>query len=350
MTRTLRMPLTAWIMRAPRVLRVVFALGALVTMATTANGQAPPAGGSATHSARPALVQQPRPFGYFVGDLLTQRILLQDEGRVLTPVALPPVKRVSAWFERRRAAVETDSSLRRWLVVDYQVLNAPQKLTTVTLPAWELAVSPSRATAGPGVAHSGVTGPGAAASGVAKADPDAAGVRGRTLKIPATSINVAPLSPPGSPAQVGMQDVRPDRPPPPIPTARIRRAMTLSSGALVLTLVVWLGWLLWRNRRSVSTQPFARAQREMRRIDDRQPQAWQALHRAFDTTAGRVIHGATLPTLFERAPHLASLRTQIEKFFSQSSARFFGGSSCVEPISPRELCAELRRIERRHER
>jgi mxaA protein len=314
MTRTLRMPLTAWTMRMPRTLRTVFALGALVTAVATANGQAPPAGGSAMHAAVQALVQQPRPFGYCVGDLLTQRILLQDEGRVLAPVALPPVRRVSAWFERRRAAIETDSSLRRWLVVDYQVLNAPQKLTTVTLPAWELAV------------------------------------RGLTLKIPATSINVAPVSPPGSPAQVGMQDVRPDRPPPSIPTARIRRAMTVSSGAFVFTLVVWLGWLLWRNRRSVSTQPFACAQREMRRIDDRQPQAWQALHRAFDRTAGRVMHSATLPTLFDRAPHLASLRTQIEKFFSQSSARFFGGSSCVEPISPRELCAELRRIERRHER
>jgi mxaA protein len=282
-------------------------------------GQAPAADSSAPHALQ-AVVEQPRPSGYFVGDLLSQRILLQSG---LTPVALPPVARVSAWFERRRAATETDSSLRRWLVVDYQVLNAPQKLTTVTLPAWELAMSPGA---------------------------DAAGVRGLTLKIPATSIDVVPLSPPGSPAQVGVQDLRPDRPPPVIPTARLRRAMRLSSGALVITLVAWFGWLLWRNRRSLSTQPFARAQQEMRQIDDTEPQVWQALHRAFDRTAGCVIQSATLPALFDRAPHLGSLRTQIERFFSESSARFFGGSAAVESISPRELCAELRRIERRHER
>jgi mxaA protein len=163
-------------------------------------------------------------------------------------------------------------------------------------------------------------------------------------------INVAPLSPPGSPAQVGVGDLRPDRPPPVIVTAPIRRALAFWSGALGLTLIAWLAWWLWRNSRSVATQPFARALREMRQLDDREPRAWQAMHRAFDRTAGRVIQSATLPTLFGSAPHLCVVRAKIEKFFLQSSALFFGRGSSSEPISPRELCIELRRIERRHER
>jgi mxaA protein len=88
----------------------------------------------------------------------------------------------------------------------------------------------------------------------------------------------------------------------------------------------------------------------MRSLDDREPRAWQALHRAFDRTAGRVVQSATLPVLFDRAPQLSACRAQIEKFFLQSSARFFAKNAAVELISPRELCAELRRIERRHER
>ena len=270
-----------------------------------------------------ATVQQPRLTGYFVGDLLTQRVLLQRDGQTLTPATLPPTGRVNSWFERHRVTVATDGALQHWLVVEYQILNAPPKLTTITLPAWQLTVSSS------------------------------AGAPAPTLRIPSASINVAPLSLPGSPEQVGTRDLRPDRLPSVIPTAPIRRAIALSASALALTLIAWIGWLVWRNRRAVATQPFARALREMRTLDDHEPGAWQALHRAFDRTAGRVIQSATLPMLFERAPQLAPARAQIETFFAQSSLLFFGTATANDrPTAslPRTLCADLLRIERRHER
>lgn len=255
-------------------------------------------------------VEQPRPTGYFVGDLLTQRVLLQD----LAPASLPTSGRVNAWFERRQSTIVTDPSLHKWLVVQYQILNAPKAVAVVTLPAWQL---PTKT--------------------------------GGTLNIPATSINVAPLSPPGTPEQVGTRDLRPDRIAPPVESAPIRRAIATSAAGLALTLLAWLAWILWRNHRAVASQPFARALREMQALDDREPGAWQALHRAFDRTAGRVIQLATLPTLFERAPQLTPARSQIEEFFTQSNSLFFGSSTETSAL-PRTLCAELRRIERRHER
>jgi mxaA protein len=278
--------------------------------------------GSIAHGAAPAVpatVEQPRPTGYFVGDLVTQRVLLQDHNLPLTPSSLPAGGRVNAWFERRQSTMVTDPALHRWLVVQYQILNAPKAVTVAMLPMWRLA---------------------AKSGGVAE-----------TLIVPATSINVAPLSPPGSPEQVGTRDLRPDRTPPPIETAPIRRAIATSAIGMVLTLLVWLGWVIWRNRRAAASQPFARALREMQALDDREPRAWQILHRAFDRAAGRVIQLATLPTLFERAPQLTSVRPQIEEFFTQSSRLFFGAPATGAANSlPRELCAELRRIERRHER
>ena len=48
-----------------------------------------------------AIVEQPRPFGYVVGDVLTQRILLQVEGHGFEPAALPRAERVGVWLERR---------------------------------------------------------------------------------------------------------------------------------------------------------------------------------------------------------------------------------------------------------
>jgi mxaA protein len=230
---------------------------------------------------------------------------------------------VSAWFERRLVTTTSDAALRRWLVIEYQILNAPPKLTNIALPSWQLAIR---------------TGGGAPPL---------------TLTIPSVSINVAPLSPPGSPEQVGTRDLRADRLPPVIPTVPIRRAMALSAGALALTVIAWIAWVVWRNRRAVATQPFARALRELSALDDGEPRAWQVLHRAFDRTAGRVIQGATLPVLFERAPQFVPARAQIEDFYVQSSLLFFGGTTTnggpPPGALPRALCIELRRIERRHE-
>jgi mxaA protein len=318
--------------------------------ATIAQTPVPPHAASTVAPARPsrtvteAVVEQPRLTGYFVGDLLTQRVLLQRDGQPFTPAALPGNGRVNAWFERRGTTVATDAALHRWLVVEYQILNAPPKLTDVTLPAWQLTAAPT------------------------------AGGSPAPLRIPSVSINIAPLSPPGSPEQVGTRDLRPDRVSPAIPIAPIRRALALSSSALAVTLLAWIAWLIWRNRRAVATQPFARALREMRTLDDREPRAWQALHRAFDRTAGRVIQSTTLPALFAKAPQLTPARPQIEAFFQQSSLLFFGGATgtarahaaqdantsfgpaelgaaASDPATslPHTLCAELRRIERRHE-
>jgi mxaA protein len=273
-------------------------------------------------SAIAAFVEQPRAAAYFVGDLLTQRVLLRSAGGDLHPGTLPTPGRVSAWFERRNVMLETDASSRRWLVVQYQVLNAPQKLTPVILPGWTLA------TKGPGLVSKVV------------------------LNVPSSKINVAPLSPPGSPTQVGVADLRPDHLAPLIAEAPIRSAITLSASALALTVAAWLGWFLWRNRRAGTTQPFARAVHELRGLDDRDPRAWQVVHRAFDRTAGRVVQVATLPELFDRAPQLIPVREKIEHFFAQSSLLFFGepGSLLPSPAAPRALCEELRRIERRYER
>jgi len=294
-----------------------------------------PSGPPISPAATTVVVEQPRGTGYFVGDKVTQRVLLERAGRAVSPVSLPAPGRVSAWFERRTASIQTDASSRRWLVIEYQILNAPPKLMTVRLPGWSVPIEGS----GQPTGEKPSTDPGAPAQ----------------LTIPPASINIAPLSLPGSPTQVGPTDLRPDRLPPVIATAPLWRSIEVSAGAFCLTLIAWLGWLIWRNRRALATQPFARALREMRALDDGEPRAWQALHRAFDRTAGRVIQHSTLPSLFERAPQLIPARAQIEQFFARSSLLFFtapaaSGRFGSDGVSPRALCAELRQIEKHYER
>ena len=263
-----------------------------------------------------ATIEQPRPFGYVVGDLLTQRVLLESGGRVFEPANLPRAERISVWLERRPPRVESTPDGRRWLVVEYQVVNAPQNLTLIRVPAWEL-----KATVGTGL-----------------------------LRISEWPISLAALTPRSAFARGDLEELRPDRPEPRIATEPIRRQIVIWSSALILTLAIWLGWWLWRNWRASAAQPFAHALREIRGIGEGTPEAWQALHRAFDRTAGRVTQTATLAALFQRAPHLVPLRSKIEQFFQQSSERFFGAGPLQDGLSVRALCAELRRIEKTHER
>ncbi|HEY1290582.1 MAG TPA: calcium incorporation protein MxaA [Burkholderiales bacterium] len=257
-----------------------------------------------------AVVEQPRPFGYVVGDVMTQRVLLAIDGHELAPAALPKAERVNVWLERRPARIESLPGGHRWLALDYQVINAPQSLTTVNLPAFELRSASD----------------------------------GATLTIAAWPISVNALTSDGS------TELRPDRPAPAIATAPIRRQIAVWSSAFLLVLAAWLGWLAWRNWRAAAARPFAHALHEMRYLDGTAPEAWRALHRAFDQTAGRVVQTATLPALFEGVPQLRSLRPEIERFFTQSSELFFGGGLPADRMSARALCAQLRRIERRIER
>ena len=129
----------------------------------------------------------------------------------------------------------------------------------------------------------------------------------------------------------------------------MRRRIVIYAAALAITLALWFAWFLWREWRAASTRPFARALREMRRLDDLAPQPWHSLHRAFDRTAGQVVHAATLSDLFQQAPHLLPLREKIERFFAQSGERFFGAGMPAQPLSVRKLCTELRKLEKRHE-
>lgn len=290
-------------MNAARGMLARTVLVAAMMIAAAARGQAPPTAD--------AVVEQPRPFGYVVGDVLTQRVLLPFE-----PAALPTAERLNVWLERRPSRVETGTDGRRWLVVSYQLINAPQVLTTISLPAWELR-------------------------------PEGAAT---PLRIGEWPVSIAALTPRTAFAKGDLLELRPDRRAPIIATQPMRQAARLWATAFVLTLAAWLGWLLWRNAQARASQPFARALREMRGLDERAPLAWQALHRAFDRTAGRVTQTATLPELFRRAPHLQALRPRIEQFYAQSAQLFFGGGLPPEPMPLRPLCAALRRLEKRHER
>jgi mxaA protein len=289
----------------------------LLTFLLTFAGGAAPQGWNVQ-----ALVQEPRAFGYLLGDMLTQRILIPEgDGDAVSP---PSIGRASVWLERSRVRFETDAEGRRWMALDYQVVNVAPTLTRIVLPALTLTSA-----------------------------------SGATLQVAEWPVSVGPMTPADAFHTGDLQPMRPDRIAPALPVAPLRQQARLALGLLLLTLLSWAGWWLWRNRRESKRLPFARAWRQVRKLDGRNAEtsadAWICLHRALNETAGHVVHTGSLPGLFDRAPYLKPLRAQLEQFYRQSTTLFFTPShgtaaAAVPPDGPdalRSLCQALYRAERR---
>jgi len=296
----------------------VLALALAAVPAGFACAADPAAPAAATAAA--ATIEQPRSFGHVLGDVLTQRVLLEHQGRPLEPAALPAAARIDLWLERRPSRIETDAQGRRWLAIEYQLINAPRALTAISLPALTVATA-----------------------------------SGPALALPAWPVSIGPLTPAEAFGQGDLQPLRPDRPVAALATHPIEQHLKLALLALLAVLLAWLAWWAWRNMREAQQLPFAHAWRELKRIDDpASPEAWRVLHRALNRSAGRVVHGASLPQLLADAPYLRPLQPRLEDFYRESTRRFFFAESAAAPAQPeaayplKPLCRALRNAEKRH--
>lgn len=282
--------------------------GAIDAQSKTAKSAAAPQA-----EGKEAVVEQPRPFGYVLGDILRQQVLLSPQ---FEPEALPPLERSGLWFTRRSATLRKGNDGQQWLVMEYQLVNAPQTLMTVNLPVVRLQ---SKA--------------------------------GSAVTVPAWPVSVAALTPQHAFAKGGLYELLPDHPAPLMPTAALQRRLQIWLTAFAVTVATWLAWWVIRSIRAAASQPFAQALREVRQAGDDDPDSWLALHRAFDRTAGRALQTSTLPVLFKHAPHFESQRSAIEQFYTQSNLRFFGTASApsVGSMRLRALAATLRRVEKQYE-
>ncbi|MGH8301395.1 MAG: nonribosomal peptide synthetase MxaA, partial [Steroidobacteraceae bacterium] len=139
-------------------------------------------------AAQPAIAvsaQQPRAFGYVIGDELEQRItLLAPAGFALDPKTLPRAGRTGLWLELappRLTSRRAGAGTRYRLTLDYQIVNAPEQVRTVELPELDLAFSG----------------------------------RGRRLEasVDEWPITIAPITPAFVLARAGLQRMQPDAPP-----------------------------------------------------------------------------------------------------------------------------------------
>jgi len=267
-------------------------------------------------------VNQPRPFGYVVGDIAEQSVTVHAPGYALTEDSVPKLGRISAWLERTRAVVvRTHDGFR--LDLAYQFVNAPPEIRTLSLPIVKL--------------------------------PLRIGDRAAEAEIDEWPVTVAPLTPETILARAGLEEMQPDAPPPRVDTRWIVRRLVLYACAAALIGVFWASWRFgwsWRGRRP---RPFAHAAREIHALAtkaslDNYHAALRALHSAFNLTAGTTLFAPGIERFLAADPRFAALRTQIEAFFAQSQRAFFAGSGAaardMDFVQLRTFATRLAEIER----
>lgn len=271
-------------------------------------------------AAQTAQVEEPRTYGYFVGDTVARTIRLQlPAGMAVDAASLPrPGKRGGALELRRVAWRQAEQAL--W--VEYQVLLSPPAPRVLEMPAIELRLQRG------------------------KGQPPA------SLRIDAWPVTVVPLLPAEAPSRRGFGDMQPDRPPPALDLgghASRMLALAVVAGVLLLYLLqVYVGLPWWARRH----RPFGQAWRVLQALPP-QPDtaqrraAWAAVHAALNRTAGATLLADGVPGFIAAHPRYAPLQPALADFFARSRSGFFAEAAADDDMAwLRGLARRLRDAER----
>ena len=248
--------------------------------------------GAAQAATLQATTEEPRAFGYQVGEVVQRRITVEvPEGLLLDENSLPrPGARGTAL--ELRALRRSVGSQRTQIELDYQVFLSPAAVRTLELPSLTLRYDGSP--------------------------------RAQEVRIDAWPVTVAPLVPMEVSPRTGLGELQPDAEPLLIDT-QVRRWRLLGYGALLALLLVYLGvvhfGLPWW---SAQRRPFAWAWRQL----NRQPaaswrEACQRVHAALNQSAGEVLFVHGVDRFIAKHTAFAPLQQDIVRFLRLSQREFF---------------------------
>jgi mxaA protein len=277
-------------------------------------------------------VSEPRPFGYFLGDVVRREVILTlKPGSKLEPASIPQPGPLNYWLELRAVDVaqsEADGGTQVQITLSYQAFHAALDPRRLTIPGFTLKIS------------------------------DAEGQE--DSKIPAFEFIVSPLREifPGKESVPDNVLLQPDAQPRRLGTATERTGLLLASltglAALVLLAMHYAWWPFHRRQ----ARPFTEAARFLRRRsthltgDGGYRAALITLHRAFDAAAGRRVLPDDVSGFVAEHPQFAPLSDDIERLFECSRTAFYGNdvSSARQALPIKEVAtlgARLGMAERR---
>lgn len=268
--------------------------------------------------------QEPRAFGYAVGDVMTRVVTIDVPARLaLDKESLPRHGSRGKAIELRDVEWRDETvsgGTRHVLRLDYQVFVAPREVRTFELPALTLRL--------------------------------AGKPRDEDVRIDSWPVTVAALAPVEPSPRHGLGELRPDRTAPAIDTfaSRARLVLYAATASVLLGYLafVYLG-VPWWNRRH---RPFSMLWRDLRGLGAVGSDAqWRAacarVHQALNRAAGHVLFEAGIERFIAKDPRYKALRDDLVAFFRRSNEAFFSGHPTESDHRWLiDLCRRLRDAER----
>ncbi len=260
----------------------------------------------------------PRLFGYFVGDVLDDEVVVRvDKGTELVAGSVPQRGSLNAWFELVASSVEeeeADGAKIYRLYLAYQNFYPAIDARQLEVPGFTLSFK--------------------------------AGDRIYPAEVPGWSFNISPLREVLPPAKAsGDQYMQPDALPP-FYDLRGDATIALALLALALVALALLAYhLAWWPFGARAHRPFTEAARSIRKLlrgTEAGPAYREAvviLHRAVDATAGHAVFSEDVPAFLAQHPAFARLKDEFTRFFASSQKAFFGENpaDAIAGFGPAEL-------------
>jgi mxaA protein len=245
----------------------------------------------------------PQPFGYFIGDVIRQQILIEsDSDLVLARSTLPTSQPLTYWLDLRDVELRSHEGAdgNRYIIdLEYQVFYSALTATRLEIPAIRLGFSTT-----------------SGQSGLIE------------RKLPAWPFIVSSLRglDTGVTGQQGL--LRRDSLAVGVSTRAVRWRTLLSALVLLLLLPLLLHHYAYWPFDLRPARPFAGAQRQLRQAlknsgDDSDFSWMTILHRAFDETAGKRLFCEDLPEFFAQRPDFEQQAEEINRFYAASRQAFF---------------------------
>ncbi|AEG02674.1 hypothetical protein [Methylomonas methanica] len=265
-------------------------------------------------------LQTPRPFGYWVGDQIQHRIVLETQADVrLDMSSLPKQGAINRWLNLNQATVESGSGNNRTVIeLEYQVFYAANEVKMLDIPGFVLRF-----------------------------------VRdGKTVEqaVPAWHFTLSPLKELAIRKDAdGRYYMRPDARPAPLPSTAERFGL-YAGLSLSLASAAYLAYLYgyfpaWPKRRI-----FKRAMAELAGLSERDlPRALAVMHHALNTLYGQALYKHRLDAFYQNHPEYLAAAGKIGWFFDFSNRVLFAGyreygtREAGELLALCRLCREIER-------
>lgn len=242
----------------------------------------------------------PRPFGYVVGDMLEQELIITtNAGQRIDEKRLPVLGRVNAWLELRAIKIiESSTPANRIYRVKltYQLPNSPTEVRVIELPSQQFEFS--------------------------GAD--------KSLKVKSTEwpITLGPITPEEVLARDGLEAMRSDVTPQPIDTSAYRHRMVGYALALAALLLYWCYRYFGIPYLNRQRRPFTRTFRELNLLAKQtEPNPYsrsiELIHHALNETAGKSLFIGNVEQFLATKRLPPKLVTMTREFFQVSRKEFF---------------------------